>query len=89
MARRLGATEDQLTALATGDYVLFGAGERAALGFAEAMTPTGSTVPDAVFDALTAHWDAAQVVELTAVIALFNYFNRFAEALHVPVTRAP
>ena len=89
MARRLGATDDQLAALGSGNHALFGAGERAALAFADAMTPTGSSVPDAVFHELTTHWDAAQVVELTAVVALFNYFNRFAEALHVPVTRAP
>ena len=68
---------------------MFGEGDRAALAFADAMTPTGSRVPDAVFDELATHWNAAQVVEITAVVALFNYFNRFAEALHVPVTRAP
>ena len=89
MARRLGATDDQLAALGSGNHVLFGAAERAALAFADAMTPTGSSVPDAIFDELRTHWDAAQVVEITAVVALFNYFNRFAEALHVPVTRAP
>ena len=68
---------------------MFGEGDRAALAFADAMTPTGSQVPDEVFNELAGHWDAAQVVEITAVVALFNYFNRFAEALHVPVTRAP
>ena len=89
MARRLGATDEQLAALSSGDRSGFSAGDRAALAFADAMTPTGSDVPDEVFDELATHWDAAQVVELTAVVALFNYFNRFAEALHVPVTRAP
>jgi alkylhydroperoxidase family enzyme len=85
----MGATDEQLAALATEDRSCFGAGERAALAFAEAMTPTGGQVPDEVYAELAASWDAAQVVEITAVVALFNYFNRFAEALHVPVTRAP
>lgn len=85
----MGATDAQLAALGSGDRSTFSAGERAALAFADAMTPTGGVVTDAIFDELSAHWDAAQIVELTSVIALFNYFNRFAEALHVPVTRPP
>jgi alkylhydroperoxidase family enzyme len=40
-----------------------------------------------VYEELARHWAPEQIVEITAVIALFNYFNRFAEALHVPVTR--
>lgn len=89
MARRLGATDEQLAALETDDRASFAAGERAALAVADAMTATCGVVSDELFAELAAHWDAAQVVEITAVVALFNYFNRFAEALHVPVTRAP
>ena len=51
------------------------------------MTPTRGRVDDAAFAELASHWTAAQIVEITAVVALFNYFNRFAEALAVPVTR--
>ncbi len=51
------------------------------------MTPTRGHVTDAHFAELAAHWTAAQIVEITAVIALFNYFNRFADALAIPVTR--
>lgn len=89
MARRLGATDGQLAALGQGDGGPFAAADRAAIAYAEAMTPTGSNVPDEVYEVLASHWSAAQIVEITAVVALFNYFNRFAEALHVPVTRAP
>lgn len=60
---------------------------RLALGYAESMTPTGGHVGDASFVELTRHWTPAQIVEITAVIALFNYFNRFADALAIPVTR--
>ena len=51
------------------------------------MTPTRAVPGDETFADLRAHWDDAQIVEITAVVALFNYFNRFANALHVPVTR--
>ncbi len=60
---------------------------RAALAYVAAMTPTRGEVPDALFGDLERHWNAAQIVEITSVAALFNYFNRFAEALDVPITR--
>ncbi len=87
MARRLGATEALIEALGRSDLAQLSPGDRAAVLYAETMTPTGSTVPDRVYEELACHWSAPQIVEITAVIALFNYFNRFALALHVPVTR--
>lgn len=87
MARRLGATDQQIAALRTGDVSSFDPAWRAALAYAAHMTPTGGTVSGDAYAALAAHWQPAQVVEITAVAALFNYFNRFAIALEVPVTR--
>ena len=83
----MGATDQTIEALARGDLGGLGEADAAAVRYAEQITPTGSTVDDAVYDGLTRHWAPEQIVEITAVIALFNYFNRFAEALHVPVTR--
>lgn len=51
------------------------------------MTPQAARVDDATFATLRAHWSAAQVVEITAVVTLFAYFNRFANALEIPPTR--
>ena len=59
----------------------------AALRFADAMTPTGSVPDTESFETLEGFWSAAQIVEITAVIGLFNYFNRFANALDIPPTR--
>jgi alkylhydroperoxidase family enzyme len=87
LARRLGASEEQLTALASGDVSRFETAWAAALQYAAHMTPTGATVTGDAYTALASHWSAAQIVEITAVAALFNYFNRFAIALEVPVTR--
>ena len=87
MARRLGASEDQIEGLARGDLGSFHPDWRAALVYAADMTPTGATVSGDAYAALAAHWQPAQIVEITAVAALFNYFNRFAIALEVPVTR--
>lgn len=87
MARRLGATDAQLAAVAAGEYDVFEPAWRAAFAYADAMTPTRGLVRDAVFAELSAHWSAPQIIEITAVIGFFNYFNRFAVTLHIPVTR--
>ncbi len=87
MARRLGATDAQLSALAAGDLGGFEPAWRAALAYADAVTRHGGRVDDATFADLAAQWTTPQVVEITAVVGLFNYFNRFANALDVPPTR--
>ena len=83
----MGATEQAIAALERGDLAALNESDAAAIRYAEMATPTGSIVDDVVYEGLARHWAPEQVVEITAVIALFNYFNRFAEALHIPVTR--
>jgi alkylhydroperoxidase family enzyme len=51
--------------------------ERAALEYAEAMTITGQRVSDELFARLRSHFDEAQIVELTAVVALENFRSKF------------
>jgi alkylhydroperoxidase family enzyme len=87
LARRLGASETQLAAVAAGRYEDVPRAWAAALRYADAATPMRPSVPDETFDTLARLWDARQIVEITAVIALFNYFNRFAIALRIPPTR--
>jgi alkylhydroperoxidase family enzyme len=87
LARRLGASDDQLATLAAGDVSGFDPAWAAALEYAAHMTPTGGTVSGDAYTTLANHWQPAQIIEITAVAALFNYFNRFAIALDVPVTR--
>ena len=66
------------------DY--FTSAERAALSLAERMTTDARGVDEEVWAELRAHYDDGQIVELAAVIGLFNYFNRFNDALRVPLT---
>jgi alkylhydroperoxidase family enzyme len=87
LARRQGATDAQLDAVARADYDVFDAPWRAAFRYADVMTPTPGIVSEAVFAELAVHWSPRQIVEITAVICMYNFFNRFAHALDVPVTR--
>jgi alkylhydroperoxidase family enzyme len=86
LARRQGATDLELKALESGDLSGFGPRERSALEFAEALTRESNHVPDALFRRLREHFDEGEIVELAAVAGLFNYFNRFNNALEMEPT---
>ncbi len=60
---------------------------RLALRFAERMTRDSNAVEEALFDQLRRHYDEAALVELAAVIGLFNYFNRFNNAFQMEPTQ--
>ena len=62
---------------------LFSAPERVALEYAERMTITGQKVDDALFAELKQHFGEAQIVELTAAIALENFRSKFNPTLGV------
>src|SRR5215467_1144474 len=57
--------------------------ERTALEYAEAMTITGQRVSDELFARLRAHFDEAQIVELTAAVALENFRSKFNVPLQI------
>ena len=65
---------------------LFTPAERAALSLAERMTTDAHGVNEEVWAELKEQYDDGQIVELAAVIGLFNYFNRFNDALHIEQT---
>lgn len=50
------------------------------------MTEGTGRVPEEVHRAVRARWSEEQVVEIAAVAGIFNYFNRFNNALEVPPT---
>jgi uncharacterized peroxidase-related enzyme len=87
LAKRYGASDAQIAALSRGDTTAFEPAWRAALEAAGEATSGGGRLGDDTFDRLAAGWSPAQIVEIVAVIGLFNYFNRFANALDIPVTK--
>lgn len=62
---------------------LFTAMERVALEYAERVTYTDRQVDDALFAELKEHFTEAQIVELTAAIALENFRSKFNPTLGV------
>jgi alkylhydroperoxidase family enzyme len=73
-----GADEDKIRQVPTWrDSALFSPMERDALEYAERMTITGETVTDELWARLRGHFSEAQLVELTAAVALENFRSKF------------
>lgn len=62
---------------------LFTEQELVALRFAEIMTTDARDVDETQWDELQAYFDDGEIVEIATVIGLFNFFNRFADALSI------
>lgn len=62
---------------------LFSESERVALEYAERITFTDQKVDDAFFAEVRKHFTEAEIVELTAAIALENFRSKFNPTLGV------
>ena len=88
LARNLGWTDDQLSHLPDWpSRVDFTAAEKAALRLAETVTRDAHALSDEQFAELRGYYSEGEIVELLCAIGLFNYFNRFNNALRMEPTR--
>lgn len=70
-------------------HPLFSEAERAALDLARNASVVPNGVSDEQFSALRQHFDETQIVELTGVIALFGFLNRWNATLATELEEAP
>jgi AhpD family alkylhydroperoxidase len=79
-ARKAGETEQRLYLLnAWRGSPAFSPAERAALAWTEALTRVGeSRAHDADFEALRPHFSDKEIVDLTYLIGMINFWNRLA-----------
>ena len=90
MARQKGASEDLVEAIqdrgGRAPLERLEAGWRAALEYADVVHVSGHLVTDELYASLSAAWDEGQIVEITLVIGMTEYFNRFNDSLRVEPT---
>ncbi|HXQ29021.1 MAG TPA: carboxymuconolactone decarboxylase family protein [Gemmatimonadales bacterium] len=87
LARRQGASDTLLDAVQDrGVPDALEPGWRAAVEYADVLHGSGHDVSDALYERLAQAWDPGQIVELTMVIGMTEYFNRFNNALRVAPT---
>jgi len=88
LAKGLGWSDEQLANLA--DWRQrddFTAAEKAALRLAETVTRDAHALSDEQFAELREYYSEGEIVELLCSIGLFNYFNRFNDALQMQPTK--
>ncbi|MEM6627447.1 MAG: carboxymuconolactone decarboxylase family protein [Pseudomonadota bacterium] len=68
---------------------LFSDAERAAIDYAICASQTPSAVTDEGFEALRVHYDDDEIIEITAVIAMFGFLNRWNSALATELEDSP
>jgi alkylhydroperoxidase family enzyme len=79
-----GATSEKVAQVASArTSALFDDRERTALDYAETITRTGERVTDELFARVRGYFTEAEVVELTAAIALENFRSKFNTALGI------
>jgi alkylhydroperoxidase family enzyme len=79
-----GASDEKIRQVPTWrESSLFAPRERDALEYAEKMTITGEKVTAELWARLGAHFTEAQLVELTAAVALENFRSKFNVPLGV------
>jgi alkylhydroperoxidase family enzyme len=84
VGREQGITDQQLAELASFESSAhFNPLEKTILRYTEGMTQNPAEVADSIFEDLKRYFNAAQIVELTAMIAFENLRARFNRALHI------
>ena len=65
----------------------FSDAEKAALAYARQLTLDPHGIDDALFARLRQHYEEGEIVEISAMAGLFNYFNRVNDALQTEPTK--
>jgi uncharacterized peroxidase-related enzyme len=98
-AKQKGATAEQIASVDSYDKGItssdgfesgsFTEREKAGFRYASLLHVSGHAIDDAAYAAVSAHFNAAEIIELTMVAAAFEMFPRFNSALKIPVTPLP
>jgi uncharacterized peroxidase-related enzyme len=81
-AERYGASRERLDAIWNyRNSPLFTEAERAAFDFAVAAASVPNAVSEDIGEALRAHWNEGEIVEIAGVVSLFGFLNRWNDSM--------
>lgn len=81
-AERYGAEKEKLDNIwEYKTHPAFSNAEKAALDFAFASSTIPNSVSDEIAENMREHWDDGDIVEITGVVALFGYLNRWNDSM--------
>lgn len=89
-SERFGASEERLNGVYDfEDSPHYTDAEKAGLAYAHAAASVPNMVTDEVGERLKAHWSEDAIVEITAVVALFGYLNRWNDSMGTALEELP
>ena len=80
-----GLSDEDVTALISGEYNGESPAEQAALAYARAASLDPNAVSDDILADLRANLTPAQIVQLAATVGLWKLFNTIHDSLHLPI----
>ena len=87
MARQIGYSEAEIDALErVADSQAFDPALKTTLLYAEAMTRDAHRVDEKLFAEMKRHCSDSEIMEITSVVGLTNYWNRFTTALRIDLS---
>jgi alkylhydroperoxidase family enzyme len=87
LARQLGYSESEIRDLESeAGWESFDPALRVALLYAERMTRDAHRVTAEVFAEMKEHYSDSEILEITCVVGLANYWNRFTTALRIDLS---
>jgi AhpD family alkylhydroperoxidase len=94
LALKRGATQAQIDSVGEEVESGFEAGpfsekEKAGFRYAALLHESGHAIDEVAYATVAGHFNAQELIELTAVAAAFEFFPRINTALRVPVTPLP
>lgn len=89
LAKLAGATPEQIEGIQNYESAPFTDAEKAGFRYADKLHASAHAIDDAAYAKAKRFFSDAQIIELTAVAAAFEFFPRFVSALAIPVTPLP
>jgi uncharacterized peroxidase-related enzyme len=81
ISAKMGFTQEEIAEMSDPTTARISEAEKAALRYAEELTLSPGSIQDRTYAELAGYYSESQIVEITAIAALYNMINRFNEAL--------
>jgi alkylhydroperoxidase family enzyme len=89
LAKQKGASEEQVVGVKDFEKGPFSEREKLGLRSADRLHLSAENIDDDFFARLESAFSRPEIIELIATAAAFEFFTRFVDALHIPITPSP
>ncbi len=89
MAKQKGAKPEQIAGIKNFEKGAFSEHEKLGFRCADRLHRSAQEIDDGFYSRLAGSFSTAEIVELMATAAAFEFFTRFVDGLQIPITSQP